>query len=116
MSNKRNKNARKKVVRKRAPAVPHRELLAPSGRPPTHGWTPPPEEDEPEPIQETVTVKEGGGAINTFRTRLTPGAGRDRDTLLTKRRSLGELSLWLGGACGLFWLFWKLIQTLNPPI
>ena len=118
VSKKRNKNARKKVVRKKTLNAPPRDTPAnqtaqPEEPPPA--WTPAPEEIV-ETTQQSVVVKQGVGAIGTFRTRLTPGAGRDGDTLLTKRRSLGELSLWLGGAWALLWMLWKLIQLLTPTV
>jgi len=125
VSKKRNKNARKKAVKKKALSAPRPDApqpgasIAPGSVPPgsvAPGWAPPPEDDERQPIADAVATKEGGGAINAMRTRLTPGAGRDGETMLTKRRSVGELSLWLAGACAVFWLLWKLIRTLNPPI
>ncbi len=116
MSKKRNKNTRKKAVKKKALSAPRPSAEPNAPSPVAAGWAPPAEEVEQEPIADAVAQKEGGGAINTFRTRLTPGAGRDGETMLTKRRSVGELSLWLAGAGAVVWLIWKLIRTLNPPI
>ncbi len=113
MSKKRDKNARKKVVRKRALAEPR------SSAPPellTHGWVPAEAALEPEPVVDAVAAKDGGGAMGAIRRGVTPGRGRSGDTLLTRRRSPAELSLWLAGAGAVVWLVWKLIRVLNPPI
>lgn len=113
MSKKRNKNARKKVVRKRALANPRVEQ---SSQAPPPGWTPTPVEEEEEVVVDAVAAKEGGGAIDAIRRGVSPGRGPDGDTLLSKRRSIPELMVWLAGAAAVVWVVWKLVRHFNPPI
>jgi hypothetical protein len=118
VSKKRNKNARKKAVRRKALANPNppkptqdsRETAADSL------WTgeSPPEEEEV--VLDAVAAKEGGGAINVLRGMVSPGRGGDGHTLLTKRRPVSELMVWLAGASAVVWLIWKRVRYLNPPI
>jgi len=106
VSKKRTKNARKKVVRKKTLAKKSAER-APSAAPePVEAEPTAPEPEEMVSLS-SVAQRDGAGAIGRMRTGVTPGAGRDGTSLLTKRRSVPELLLWLAGAAVLVWLAWK---------
>lgn len=118
MSKKRSKNARKKAVRKKQLAKKERTAAA---APPVQDDRPtwssdaPAEELDDQPAVDLgpVATREGGGAMGAMRRGVTPGRGRDGDTLLTKRRSLGESLVWLAGAAVLVYVAWKVISTLT---
>lgn len=105
MSRKRDKNARKKAVKKKRSPAPARSELRIDQPPPSiePDW----DADYLAP-EEAPVVMERGGAMGAIRKRVTPGRGEDGTTLLTKRRSVPELMVWLAGACGVVWAVWKL--------
>lgn len=108
MSRKRDKNARKKAVKKKRSAAPARSEL-PVDRPPDSVE---PDWDEgylaPE---EAPAVLKRGGAMGALRTAVAPGRGEDGTTLLTKRRSVPELMVWLAGAVGVVWALWTVFSA-----
>jgi hypothetical protein len=109
VSNKRDKNARKKVVQKKRPAV-RAAGPVPIDKPAARIQ---PDWDAEFVEPETAVAPKGGGAIGRLRTTVAPGRGKDGTSLLTKRRSVPELMLWLLGAVGIGWALWTLFG--GPP-
>ncbi len=115
MSRKRDKNARKKAVHKKRLAAP-RSGEVPIDKP-AASIVPDWDEQYQDPEVADPSVERGGGAIGAFRNMVSPGRGEDGDTLLTKRRSVPELMVWLAGGVAVVWGLWKLYSSLQgePP-
>lgn len=113
MSKKRDKNARKKAVSKKPRPLP-RAAEVPIHLPIAARTEPDWEAEFVEPPEATPDMARsggGGGAIGSLRNAVTPRRGQDGDTLLTKRRSVPELMVWLAGAVGVIWAVWTLYQA-----
>lgn len=111
MSKKRDKNARKKAVQKKRSAAPSGGDV-PIDKPPPSvlpDW----EEQYQDPEVAPPDAGGSGGAIGALRSMVSPGKGRDGDTLLTKRRSVPELMVWLAGAIAIGWGLWTLYRSFK---
>jgi hypothetical protein len=113
VSKKRDKNARKKAVKKKQKApAPSSEV--PIDRPPDielRDWDA--EFVEPE-VAIGAAASSGGGALAGIRSAVSPRKGSDGDTLLTRRRSVPELMVWLAGAVLVIWLVWQIVLSMRP--
>jgi hypothetical protein len=108
MSKKRNKNQRKKQTRGRGAAGRGRKDSGSSGASPSSKLTARLEEDFEAPAALNSTGS-GPGAIGRMRHIMTHGEEGESASLLHKRRSCGELLLWLVGGSAVFWVVTKLV-------
>ncbi len=111
MSKKRTKNARKKAVKQKRGSAP-RSGAVPIDKPAASidpDWA----SEYQEPEIATPATPSHGGALGSIRKAVSPRKGTDGDTLLTKRRSVPELMVWLAGAIGVVWLIWKVVSAAN---
>ncbi len=110
MSKKRNKNQRKKQNQKRGGAS--------RSKAPARGGVPVVgeklntrlEKDYEAPSAE-APGDSGGGAIGAMRHMMNHGEEGDSASLLHKRRSCGELLLWMVGGAAVFWVITKFVVT-----
>ncbi len=113
MSRKRDKNARKKAVKKKRQQKPSPSDV-PIDRPTNDYEAPDWEADHVEPeIAVGAAASSGGGAMGRIRTAVSPNKGTSGDTLLTRRRSVPELMVWLAGGIAIVWLLWQIWQGIQ---
>ena len=110
MSKKRNKNQRKKETRTRSKSRPAqgaaRSTTARSSSVDAR-WEG--EYEDPE-IQNPAP---GGGVIGLMKAGMTHSEDGEGASLLNKRRSCGELLLWLAGGAAVFWLITQLLVGIS---